>query len=45
MRFNYTILDMYNRSVVASENQKNITSAFAVRTLKKGNPVGVILKI
>ena len=34
-RFNCTIIDLYDRSVVASENGKWMTSEFAIRTLKK----------
>ncbi len=35
MRFNCTIIDLYDRSVVASENGKCITSKLAIRTLNK----------
>ena len=35
MRFNCTIIDLYDRSVVASENGKQITSELAIRTLEK----------
>ena len=34
-RFNCTIIDLYDRSVVASENGKWMTSELAIRTLKK----------
>jgi putative transposase len=35
VRYNCTIIDLYDRSVVASENGKYITSDLAVRTLDK----------
>lgn len=35
MRFNCTILDLYDRSVIASENEKCITNKLTVRTLEK----------
>ncbi len=35
MRFHCTIIDLYDRSVVASENGKYITSELAMRTLNK----------
>ena len=35
MRYNCTIMDLYDRSVVATLNGSNITSALAIETLKK----------
>ena len=35
VRYNCTILDLYDRSVIASITDRNITSDLAVRTLKK----------
>lgn len=35
VRYNCTIIDLYDRSVVASENGKYITSNLAIRTLDK----------
>ena len=35
IRFNCTIINLYDRSVVASENGKYITSELAIRTLNK----------
>ena len=35
VRFNCTIIDLYDRSVVASENGNQITSDLAIRTLEK----------
>jgi putative transposase len=35
MRFNCTIIDLYDRSVVASENGKFITSGLAIQALEK----------
>ena len=35
MRYNCSIIDLYDRSVVASENSPFITSSLAVRTLEK----------
>ena len=35
MRYNCTVLDLYDRSVVASITDRNITSDLAIRTLKK----------
>ena len=35
MRYNYSIIDLYDRSVVAGENSSFITSSLAVRTLEK----------
>ncbi len=35
VRFNCTIIDLYDRSVVASDNGKNITSELTIRTLSK----------
>ena len=35
MRYNCSIIDLYDRSVVASENSSFITSSLAVRTLEK----------
>jgi len=35
VRYNCTIIDLYDRSVVASITDKNITSDLAIRTLKK----------
>ena len=35
MRYNCSIIDLYDRSVVASENSSFITSFLAVRTLEK----------
>ena len=35
VRFNCTIIDLYDRSVVASENGKNITAELAIKTLQK----------
>ncbi len=35
MRFNCTIIDLYDRSVVASETGKWITSELAIKTLQK----------
>ena len=34
-RYNCTILDLYDRSVIASITDKNITANLAIRTLKK----------
>ena len=34
-RYNCTILDLYDRSVIASITDKNITADLAIRTLKK----------
>lgn len=34
-RYNCTILDLYDRSVIASITDRNITSELAIRTLKK----------
>lgn len=35
VRYNYTIIDLYDRSVVASITEKRITSDLAIRTLQK----------
>jgi len=35
MRYNCSIIDLYDRSVVASENSSFITSFLAVRMLEK----------
>ncbi len=35
VRYNCTIIDLYDRSVIASITDKNITSDLAIRTLKK----------
>lgn len=35
MRYNYSILDLHDRSIVASITGKQITSDLAIRTLKK----------
>ena len=47
-RYNCTIIDLYDRSVVASVNGSELTSNLAIQTLKKAlanehNPKGVIL--
>ena len=47
-RYNCTIIDLYNRSVVASVNGPELTSKFAIQTLKEAlenehYPNGVIL--
>lgn len=36
IRYNCTIIDLYDRSVIASENGKWITSELAIKTLEKG---------
>ena len=35
MRYNCTIIDLYDRSVIASVNSKNITAVLAIETLSK----------
>ncbi len=35
MRYNCTIIDLYDRSVIASVNGKNITAVLAIETLSK----------
>ena len=35
LRYNCTIIDLYNRSVVASITDRHITSDLAIRTLQK----------
>lgn len=49
VRYNCTIIDLYDRSVVASENGNNITTNLAIQTLNKAihaqhcNPSKLIL--
>lgn len=46
VRYNWTIIDLYDRSVVASENGKFITGDLAIRTLDKAiHALTAILRI
>lgn len=44
IRYNCSIIDLYDRSIIASECKKKITSQLAIKTVKKGTKVTAKIK-